>query len=479
MADRSSSAARSSEQPTERRSASKAALVGGQIRQAREARSLTIDQVSVATRIRAHYLRAIEGGDFSALPSAAQARGFLRTYAGYLGLDADGLLAQLDEKQSAAGAEPARGPASAAEQKTGPNLRPDPAPTVPAARRFAAPETPAVQQPAAAPDEASLVFIEVGERLRRQRELLGLSLEDVERHTHLRLHYLQALESGSLDALPSPVQGRGMLNNYATFLGLNPEPLLLRFAEGLQLRLAARQAGHSAAAGQPAKAQKDRRPLPAPIRRLLSGDVLIGGALAVFLVIFALWAATRIFAISTATEATSTAPSIADVLLATATATITPTPLPPSATPPAPLAFPPPGAAASPGVPMPGGGPGPQSTGAPANVQVYMNVLQRAWLRATVDGQIEYEGRVLPGTPLSFSGASQVEILTSNGAGLQVYLNGADLGRLGSLGEVVNRVYTTMGAMTPTPTITATPPPQPTPGPTNTLAPQATGPALP
>jgi hypothetical protein len=33
-----------------------------------------------------------------------------------------------------------------------------------------------------------------------------------------------------------------MLSNYAIFLGFDPEPLLLRFAEGLQANLAARQA---------------------------------------------------------------------------------------------------------------------------------------------------------------------------------------------------------------------------------------------
>ena len=44
-----------------------------------------------------------------------------------------------------------------------------------------------------------------------------------------------------MDGLPSPVQGRGMLNNYAAFLGMNADRLLLQFAEGLQAQLDARR----------------------------------------------------------------------------------------------------------------------------------------------------------------------------------------------------------------------------------------------
>jgi cytoskeleton protein RodZ len=475
--------ARSSEQPVERRAPGNFAAVGQKVRQVREARSLTIDQASVATRIRAHYLRAIESGDFGALPSAAQARGFLRAYAGFLNQDADQLLAMLDEPPASARVEAqTASPATAETPSAGEggdlSASIDPTPTKPlASRRPASPPAP--------PDPASQVFVEVGASLHRQRELLGLSLEDVEQHTHLRLHYLQALENGNLEGLPSPVQGRGMLNNYATFLGLDPEPLLLRFAEGLQMRLAARQNARTPAqekAGRRAAAERSRRPLPAPLRRLLSGDVLIGGTLAIFLVIFVVWGATRIFILSSSGSQTATAPSIADVLLATATPTQTLTPLPPSATPPPTLPFAPPVTAIG-GTPGPGNGGPPQTGGAEgaSAVQIYINVYQRAWLRATVDGKIEYEGRVLPGTPLAYNGDKQVEILTSNGLALQPYLNGIDQGRMGGLGEVVNRVYTRLGVLNPTPTITPTPLPQPTGGAPQLPAgtPQTTAPSLP
>jgi cytoskeletal protein RodZ len=61
--------------------------IGQQLRQAREQRNLTLEQAAQATHIRVHYLEALERGDLSRLPSKAQGRGFLRVYAGYLGLN--------------------------------------------------------------------------------------------------------------------------------------------------------------------------------------------------------------------------------------------------------------------------------------------------------------------------------------------------------------------------------------------------------
>lgn len=60
---------------------------GARLRQARELRRLTLQQVSETTKVRTHYLQALESDDYSAIPSAAQARGFLRIYAEFLELD--------------------------------------------------------------------------------------------------------------------------------------------------------------------------------------------------------------------------------------------------------------------------------------------------------------------------------------------------------------------------------------------------------
>ena len=66
--------------------------VGARLRQGRELRGLTLQQASESTKVRAYYLQALENDDFSVIPSAAQARGFLRIYAEFLELDPGSLV---------------------------------------------------------------------------------------------------------------------------------------------------------------------------------------------------------------------------------------------------------------------------------------------------------------------------------------------------------------------------------------------------
>ena len=66
--------------------------VGARLKQARELRRLSLQQVAEATKLRIHYLQALENDDLSAMPSAAQARGFLRLYAEFLELDVAALI---------------------------------------------------------------------------------------------------------------------------------------------------------------------------------------------------------------------------------------------------------------------------------------------------------------------------------------------------------------------------------------------------
>ncbi len=70
--------------------------LGQQLRDAREAREMTLEDVEQALRIRARFLAAFESGAYEDLPGAVQARGFLRNYARLLNLDEDTVLARFD-----------------------------------------------------------------------------------------------------------------------------------------------------------------------------------------------------------------------------------------------------------------------------------------------------------------------------------------------------------------------------------------------
>lgn len=80
--------------------------VGQALRAAREARGLTVGQVSQDTKIPEHYLGAIEAGRFEDLPAPVYVRGLVRLYAGALDLPADDLVRRLGPRWLAPGLGP-------------------------------------------------------------------------------------------------------------------------------------------------------------------------------------------------------------------------------------------------------------------------------------------------------------------------------------------------------------------------------------
>jgi cytoskeleton protein RodZ len=66
--------------------------IGEELRSAREAQGRTIQEASAATRIRPSYLEALEAERFDELGGNVYAKGFIRSYASYLGLDPTPLL---------------------------------------------------------------------------------------------------------------------------------------------------------------------------------------------------------------------------------------------------------------------------------------------------------------------------------------------------------------------------------------------------
>jgi hypothetical protein len=65
--------------------------IGATLREARNRRKADLTTVEAAIKIRVRYLQAMENEEWDALPGGAYTRGFIRTYASYLGLDGDRL----------------------------------------------------------------------------------------------------------------------------------------------------------------------------------------------------------------------------------------------------------------------------------------------------------------------------------------------------------------------------------------------------
>jgi cytoskeleton protein RodZ len=84
--------------------------IGDELRAAREARHLSLSEVSEQLHIRSVYLEALEDEDWAVVGAAVYVRGFLRTYARFLGLDAEPSIAYYNASLGSA-AQPAPTPA--------------------------------------------------------------------------------------------------------------------------------------------------------------------------------------------------------------------------------------------------------------------------------------------------------------------------------------------------------------------------------
>lgn len=566
--------------------------LGQRLKAAREERHISLEQAFEATRIRVAYLRALEEDDLSVMPSPVQARGYLRNYAAYLGLDLNRLLEEVRASQQpeekiigpadetpppaaqtpeplspSQDSAPLSPPAvdstpSAESQPEPPSPQPkrrgrkkaepsapsseEPAPAKPKRRTrkkeetpsaepetiLAAPqpevtteaaplpepvpqpytpspaepssqpdvsdslwqswlnrlstllssrnkqtkdtqETPDLSQPADLPPEnfepasqqpespqtSAEIFKEIGRELRARREMLSLHLAEVERNTHVKAHYLEALEQGAMDRLPSTVQTRGMLSNYASFLDMDVDAILLRFADALQARHREKNPHRPARQpGQPIVAS-----LPT-LSNFIAGDLIFGIGMAVLLVGFVVWGINRVLTLQSLQAIEPTAPSISDVLLSTpdpSQFTATPTFLPVEAF----------ANEATPTIIIP-------TINVNVRVQVNLVAVERTYLRVVADGKVVFEGRVIPGNAYLFEAEEQIEVLTGSGGAIRLVYNGRDMGLMGGFGQVVHNIYLANEIITPTPLPTPSPtvtvPPSPTLRPTITPRPSNT-----
>ncbi|MCL4268378.1 MAG: DUF4115 domain-containing protein [Anaerolineales bacterium] len=327
-------------------------------------------------------------------------------------------------------------------------------------------ETETKEEPPSQPlQPADMIFAEIGMQLRERRELISLTMEEVERHTRLRAVFVKALEDGAFDRLPSPVQTRGMLANYATFLDLDVDAILLRFADALQAR---RREKYAETPRE--KIQTQVKPSMPFLRTFIAGDLIFGVAIITILVALAIWGVGRVVSLQEE-QAEPTAPSIVDVLgdddlLPTASAEVTF------------VAVDDPALATAAAGEVESFVTEVGTSEVAANVTVSVFALERVFVRISVDGEIAFEGRMAPGENKVFNAENQVVILTGDGSALRITYNGRDLGLMGGAGEVVSSVYTIAGVVTPTatipPTPTNTPPTTPTFTPTSTPTPTAT-----
>ena len=75
--------------------------VGEILKNTREAKGITIEQVAEATSIRVLYLNAIEKEEFKLIPGEVYLKGFIRNYANYIGLNGPAMVEKYKEQVEA------------------------------------------------------------------------------------------------------------------------------------------------------------------------------------------------------------------------------------------------------------------------------------------------------------------------------------------------------------------------------------------
>lgn len=73
-----------------------------------------------------------------------------------------------------------------------------------------------------------------GEHLKREREMRGVSLEEIAAATRISTRFLEAIEKEQWDRLPGGVFNRGFIRSIARFLGLDEDSLVAEYALGTQ-----------------------------------------------------------------------------------------------------------------------------------------------------------------------------------------------------------------------------------------------------
>ncbi|MBA4374599.1 MAG: hypothetical protein C0401_00305 [Anaerolinea sp.] len=450
--------------------------LGEILRNKREEKKLSLEQAAAGTNIRIQFLQAIEEGKIGAIASQAQFRGFTRLYASFLGINP---LALFELETSEVEIEkpvvdsPAITPESPDKKKVG-RSNSIFNKTLPKESQSIEPVRKLPREDTKTTPVSNLIFEEIGAELQRQREALSLSRADVERQIKIRELYIYALENGQVNELPSTVQGRGMLNNYASFMSLDPEVLQMRFAEGLQQRRLEIAADEIAQ-----KSSKVIKKYSSPItgwRRYLTPDLLLGVSVFSVLFILVVWGAWQVIG-TTRQQQLPTADSISSILVGTNTLSV-------------------PIRESTPLLETPGIKGTKEivntasvdilatinSVNSGGSIQVVVVAYQRAFLRIVSDGKEVFVGRIVPGNVYTYTGSAKITLTTGNAAAMQVYYNQEDLGILGVNGQVANLEFTSKGVVTPTPQFTATPtatkPATLTPQPTNTLRPTPTVPTM-
>ena len=232
---------------------------------------------------------------------------------------------------------------------------------------------------------------QLGELLKERRVALGLSLDSASEATRIRAKLLDSLEQGDYDRLPDPGYVRGYVSSYASYLELDPVPLLAMY------RAETGTGGRSRDIAPAAEAVKPRGQ-----QHAVPWTAAVAAVVVLALLSLGVWAIVRIV------RGPETPPPIPSTGSQSTTST------------------------ASESVTASDTTTGPQVTQTPApvaeNVPFTLKVTVAAngasWIRVTVDGLEAYEGSLAGGQSKQFEVTKNTEVRIGKPSLVTVYRDG-------------------------------------------------------
>ncbi len=241
-----------------------------------------------------------------------------------------------------------------------------------------------------------------GSYLRQERELRGITLEEISQETRVNLRYLKALEAESYHQLPPKPFVKGFLDAYSKFLGMDTHEVRLRYEQVLLEENQWREAGEKTGAdavtvSRPSKNQQHWK----------NWVIYIGLALAV----------TSFFSVQWFLDSTDHGEVMEPALPA-----LDQKPVPAVG---ADLA----------GPALQATGPPPAPAGAAA-IRVLVRAEEATWVSAAADGGEETKWTVQAGEHRELTARERIVLSLGDAGAVKLTVNGRELGFVGLKGEV-------------------------------------------
>ena len=283
-----------------------------------------------------------------------------------------------------------------------------------------------------------------GDKLRREREMRGITLSEISESTKISKRWLQALEDEQFEQLPGGVFNRGFVRAYARFLGINDEQAVADY-------VAASNEQEPPEDKFPLEIHEKKRSDAPPLNPKRSFVPVLLAIVALVLVVggWTVWVKRKPQTTTAAHQSSSS--KVPAAASQAPTATPAPRQNDVSSSPVVKTQATPDGSAdnhASPATPAKTAESPHVSADDPKQngpISVVIKAKKDSWISIVADGQTLWEGTLNASKERSIQADKELVLKTGNAAGLDVSYNGKPIGILGKEKEVRTITFNTAG----------------------------------